>query len=169
MVDAIDAVMPAADADRQPCEAAQAAQWEAPSMAPPAGSGGHGGGALTVYNEGGYESDNHSRPGSSYSVAATDYSTDNYSTDGDFSFMGDGDGMWQEYWDEQAQAKYWYNNDTGEASWTKPGQMMLENGTSDLSVASVGGGDGREWVSYLDEDTGQEYWYNTLTGETKWG
>ena len=27
---------------------------------------------------------------------------------------------WQEYWDDNAQAKYYYNEATGEASWTKP-------------------------------------------------
>lgn len=40
---------------------------------------------------------------------------------GDWSFQKETDNSdWQEYWDEQAQAIYWYNHSTGEASWTSP-------------------------------------------------
>ncbi len=40
---------------------------------------------------------------------------------GDWSFQNETDNSdWQEYWDEQAQAIYWYNHTTGEASWTSP-------------------------------------------------
>ena len=39
-------------------------------------------------------------------------------------------------------------------------------------AGSVKGGSGDDamgdWVSYIDEGTGQEYWYNTVTGETSW-
>lgn len=48
------------------------------------------------------------------------------------------------------------------------------------SVAGVGGpsssrslppdsgrGNG-DWMSYIDDATGQEYWYNSVTGETSW-
>ena len=27
---------------------------------------------------------------------------------------------WIEYWDESAQARYWYNTESGEASWKEP-------------------------------------------------
>lgn len=164
------------------CELTQAAQWETPGQVHPQGQppGAYSNG-LTVLTEQGYESD--SRPGSSYSIAATDYSTDGYSSDGGASYdseFGGGGNPWQEYWDEQAQAKYWYNNATGEASWTKPDdQLLLDNG-DDQSLASTSlGTSGRvvlagqaqasEWVAYIDEGTGQEYWYNTATGETSWG
>ena len=55
-----------------------------------------------------------SRPGSAYSVAATDYSTDGYDTEGGESYGGGfmESQPWAEYWDEQAQAKYWYNNES---------------------------------------------------------
>ncbi len=25
-----------------------------------------------------------------------------------------------------------------------------------------------DWASFLDEDTGQEYWYNSKTGQSSW-
>jgi hypothetical protein len=77
---------------------------------------------------------------------------------------------WQEFWDEQAQAKYWYNQNTGEASWTKPDDDSKSMTTG--SVANSAAASAREngdWISYLDGDTGQEYWYNNKTGETSWG
>ena len=29
-------------------------------------------------------------------------------------------GEWDEYYDDNAQAKYWYNRNTGEAQWIDP-------------------------------------------------
>lgn len=118
----------------------------------------------------------------------TDYSTE-YESGKEYSGSEAGEGDltgWQEYWDEQAQAKYWYNYETGEATWTKPesagGVLALTNGSSKKSIIAsskagsaqgtlnsqltIGAGD--DWVSYLDEATGQEYWYNTKTGESSW-
>lgn len=70
------------------CERTQVAQWEEPSHA-------HG-------EESGYESGG----------ALTDYSTDNEQVGGYDSDNCANHTEWQEYWDEQAQAKYWYNNTT---------------------------------------------------------
>lgn len=66
----------------------------------------------------------------------------------------------------------------GEASWTRPesaltvpssddggsSQLAITNGLEDGSNA----GSANEWVSYIDEDTEQAYWYNVRTGETSW-
>lgn len=65
----------------------------------------------------------------------------------------------------------------GEASWTRPEsaltnggsedgaqQLAITNGVDDASAA----GSANEWVSYIDEDTEQAYWYNVRTGETSW-
>lgn len=66
----------------------------------------------------------------------------------------------------------------GEASWTRPEsaltvpstddgastQLAITNGLEDGSNA----GSANEWVSYIDEDTEQAYWYNVRTGETSW-
>jgi hypothetical protein len=100
-------------------------------------------------NEYGYES----------AGAMTDYSTENdgWNTEGAGS-------EWQEYWDEQAQAKYWYNTTTGEASWTPPETDAGSVGTG----SSFQGPAGDDWVSYIDDATSEEYWYNTKTGETSW-
>jgi hypothetical protein len=120
------------------CEASGAAQWEQP-IEPPV-------------DQSGYES----------TGALTDYSTDNYESGGE-SYGGETLGPWQEFWDESAQAKYWYNNETGEATWTMPEEFAA---SSNNSVDNSGAG---EWVSYIDDTTGQEYWYNPTTGETSWG
>ena len=45
---------------------------------------------------------------------------------------------WQEYWDEQAQAKYWYNNHSGEATWTKPVELNSARSPG-ISARSAGG------------------------------
>jgi hypothetical protein len=57
----------------------------------------------------------------------------------------------------------------GEASWTKP--ATASNTGSRLNSAQTTGrgvGSTDEWVCYLDDATGQEYWYNSITGETSW-
>ncbi len=71
------------------CERTKIAKWEQPG---------------SESYDSGYES----------SGALTDYSTDNYESGGEYadSEYGESDVVWQEYWDEQAQAKYWYNNNT---------------------------------------------------------
>ena len=33
--------------------------------------------------------------------------------------------QWEEQWDDSAQATYWYNRKTGEASWVDPTQQHL--------------------------------------------
>lgn len=139
------------------CEATQEAHWERPDQ-------------VQARYDSGYES----------AGAMTDYSTD-YSTGPDFSdseYDGSGTGgLWSVYFDEQAQAKYWYNSQTGEATWTKPtglrGDASSRGGSTQVSARSApsssrAGDNASDWVSYLDEETGQEYWYNAKTGETSW-
>ena len=130
------------------CEATQAAQWHEPGTAP------------EPYYDSGYDTEG----------AMTDYSTDYYSgAETDYSGYQT-DSVWAEYWDESAQAKYWYNNETGEASWTRPESLGAEGGGA-LAGAYVPQSAREfpdEWVSYIDEATNQEYWYNSKTGETSW-
>ena len=121
------------------CEATQAAQWDEPGKPP-------------VDYESGYES----------TGGMTDYSTDHYTSGGSVSGSewGDDDAEWQEFWDEQAQAKYWFNASSGEASWTKP-QTSHNASMSSMSTVPEGArtsAGAMDWVSYLDEETGQEYW-----------
>ena len=90
---------------------------------------------------------------------------------------GGENGEWQEFWDEQAQGKYWYNNISGEASWTRPfgdseeyntlGSVGSAAGASSTPVGAMGP-NADDWVSSVDDVTGQEYWYNVKTGESSW-
>ena len=81
---------------------------------------------------------------------------------------------WEEQWDDQAQARYWFNNTTQEASWTEPegwaasqAHAQANDEWGDGYVAATGAGAG-EWVSYLNDETGDEYWVNDTTGETSY-
>jgi hypothetical protein len=65
----------------------------------------------------------------------------------------------------------------GEASWTKPVPAITagssdDGGSAHLAITNGGfgvqPGQANEWVSYIDEDTEQAYWYNVRTGETSW-
>lgn len=72
----------------------------------------------------------------------------------------------------------------GEASWTLPDSLQPATTTLASHPASargsavstlVGGGAGANstqqgagWVSYIDEETGQLYWHNIHTGESRW-
>jgi len=186
----------------------QVAQWEQPGMEtydPSAGYYTNGGTfnnlqtATTPVKEETEEDDTYTESGyESSGGALTDFSSDHHHhVDYGYGYDGeDGSSLateWQEYWDEQAQAKYWYNNYTGEASWTMPETLLtitntatnhtqgsatgttaatlaIENGpaVSNSSSGGQSGKHGRGWVSYLDEATGQLYWHNVNTGEVKW-
>lgn len=37
--------------------------------------------------------------------------------------VDDNEPKWEEYYDDAAQATYWYNTQTGEATWIKPAGM----------------------------------------------
>jgi hypothetical protein len=115
----------------------------------------------------------------------TDYTSDSghHGYDSEWSDGGTLGVEWTEYWDDSASAKYWYNNNTGEASWVNPGGGAAAGagagaGAGGAPAAAPASGTGsapasarknpNEWVSYVDDSTGQEYWYNAKTGETSW-
>lgn len=87
------------------CERTQFAQWDEPGAANNQSSVTIVANYLQNVNEGddsGYES----------AGAMTDWSTDH---DGQSAYTSDSEyesSVWQEFWDESAQAKYWYNNNT---------------------------------------------------------
>ena len=56
-----------------------------------------------------------------------------------------------------------YNSATGEARWTPP-----EGKVEDQLILAPHEKNRDQWVSYIDENTGKEYWYNVETGETSW-
>jgi len=94
-----------------------------------------------------YESDGYDTTGSR--GTALDYDTDNHDLYDEQSATEE----WSEQWDESAQATYWFNNNTNEATWTKPVELGEESD---------------DWVEYLDAETGEPYWYNPTSGETAW-
>ncbi|CAN0458836.1 unnamed protein product, partial [Laminaria digitata] len=54
----------------------------------------------------------------------------------------------------------------GEAQWDKPAELEPKTGV----VGGVPQFDNPEdWVCYLDDGSGEEYWFNLTTGETHWG
>jgi len=81
------------------------------------------------------------------------------------------------------QATYWFNNTTLEATWTEPEGFRSGGGAAPAAYDPYGGGGdgggggggyeepaatggGGEWISYIDDESGAEYWYNETTQET---
>lgn len=153
------------------CANTQKAQWEQPGIENTLSYQSHAEEKEDAISDSGYES----------TSGMTDYSSDH-----DISYFrseeSDLDG-WQEYWDEQAQAKYWYNNNTvssfkqisisfimfwqGEASWTLPDELQ-SRASLKTTQGSIETSYGNGWTSYIDEQTGQMYWHNINTGEVRW-
>jgi len=80
---------------------------------------------------------------------------------------------WVEHWDDGAQAFYYFNTRTEEASWTKPGQDGGGYGTDgnatdyDTDNAEYAGAND-EWVQYWDDSSQAFYYYNSSSGECSW-
>jgi hypothetical protein len=86
------------------CERTQFAQWDAPGTANNASA------ATMVANYYASEGDD---SGYESAGAMTDYSTDHYDENSVYTDdSGYDNTVWHEYWDESAQAKYWYNEIT---------------------------------------------------------
>jgi hypothetical protein len=119
-----------------------------------------------------FEEEDESGYGTDTGSVMTDYTTETYNDNTTEYSEGEGEeSEWQEFWDEQAEGKYWYNNYTGEASWTKPGEVTDEYsslGSIPNDPAPAIDGPTEDWVSSVDDITGQEYWYNVKTGESSW-
>lgn len=97
------------------CERTQFAQWDAPGAANNASTTTMVQSYLNQISEGedsGYES----------AGAMTDYSTDHYDEHSTYTDDSgyEGNEVWHEYWDESAQAKYWYNEAT-----VSPGSALV--------------------------------------------
>ena len=74
--------------------------------------------------------------------------------------LKDGESPWLEYWDESADARYWYNVITHEASWTKPPEDDLDALAQNIVVPP-----GPDWTAAIDNKSGRETWVNDATGE----
>ena len=62
--------------------------------------------------------------------------------------------------DESADARYWYNVITHEASWTKPPEDDLDALAQNIVVPP-----GPDWTAAIDNKSGRETWVNDATGE----
>ncbi|GAB9467810.1 hypothetical protein Gpo141_00005145 [Globisporangium polare] len=62
---------------------------------------------------------------------------------------------WVELFDEASGFVYYYNTETMESSWEKPGDEQQEE-------------EELEWLECWDENAGASYFYNTKTGEATW-
>ena len=82
----------------------------------------------------------------------------------------DGEETWREMWDEEVQAHYYYNVQSGEASWIRPDSfqedMKGEDMSSNMSLAE--GSEESEWERYWDDEAGAFYMHNPSTGKTRW-
>lgn len=75
-------------------------------------------------------------------------------------------GPWQRYFDSRVGSYYWYNAETGEASWTLPSG---ERGAAAGDLESTTGASQEDaWTEYLDSASGSKYWYNAATREASW-
>ena len=86
-----------------------------------------------------------------------------------------GKGEWEEYYDDDSSAVYWYNTVSGESTYanpfeTKSGEYGVTDGYgSDVQNEGYDTAEAQtEWAEYYDEESGAPYWYNTTSGETVW-
>jgi hypothetical protein len=71
---------------------------------------------------------------------------------------------WIQMYDEQVESNYYYNKDTGEASWIRPDDFLDDDDDGSLSMATS-----RDvWEQYWDESVSAFYMHNPATGETRW-
>ncbi|KAK1942956.1 Leucine-rich repeat protein SHOC-2 [Phytophthora citrophthora] len=64
--------------------------------------------------------------------------------------------VWEEAYDETSGRAYYFNRQTGETSWTLPGEATSEAATENV------------WQQSFDEASQTIYYYNIHTGETSW-
>ncbi|TYZ68351.1 hypothetical protein PybrP1_012569 [[Pythium] brassicae (nom. inval.)] len=68
---------------------------------------------------------------------------------------------WEEAFDAASQRTYYFNRDTGETSWTPPGELTSALGANSSADSGV-------WQQAFDEASQTAYYYNVHTGETSW-
>lgn len=68
---------------------------------------------------------------------------------------------WVELFDEASGFVYYYNTETMESSWEKPGDFEQTTAAADYQEEP-------EWLECWDENAGASYFYNTKTGEATW-
>jgi hypothetical protein len=86
---------------------------------------------------------------------------------------------WEECYDAESGATYFYNSRSGESAWERPAAMRLRalvntgmwqgyvDGTAAEEPPAQEGADGDEWEE-CDDGEGNSYFYNARTGESAW-
>lgn len=89
--------------------------------------------------------------------------------------VDDVDDEWEEHVDAESETPYYYNKYTGESRWDRPLKlakkiaMMARFAHSTHSEeAENEANDDVEWEEVIDTETDTPYYYNPLTGESRW-
>ena len=85
--------------------------------------------------------------------------------------------LWQSIVDPESGETYFWNTQTGEASWSAPagweppaaGEVVASDPTAAAApAASAVAGTAVHWERRIDPESGEEYFWNTQTGEASW-
>jgi len=154
--------------------ATQEARWENPVGGGPAAGGGYES-SYTAGTATDYDTDNYDpMAAESYSYGdqtATAYGQDTagYGADG-YQQQGYGQQQQQAY-GQQQQAYGQQQQAYGQQQQQQQQQQAYGQdayGQDAAYGAQAAGGDGSEWTEGYDEESGQTYYYNSITGETTW-
>lgn len=78
---------------------------------------------------------------------------------------------WETHTDTESGHLFYYNPKTGQTTWQCPFDGFLDSVSpvhSHSSSLAPSPATPAEWGQYLDEASGQVFFYNTATGETSW-
>lgn len=79
---------------------------------------------------------------------------------------------WSEVVDDASQQVYYFNGVTGESVWEKPEGWVETVQPEDAPVEAPQEEEAAavlsQWSEVLDEDSGETYYFNTITGESRW-
>jgi len=77
-------------------------------------------------------------------------------------------GLWEPQYDEETGDYFYVNSATGETSWEPPAAASPQRDQYASSApAPIGGPDGL-WEPQYDDETGDYFYVNSVTGETSW-
>ena len=83
---------------------------------------------------------------------------------------------WSAYYDEESESCYWYNSATGEVSYSTPGTTVpdTEQHKTETKIKEkmekiqTEDEEEPEWIPYVDDETGETFYWNRITNETSW-